>query len=576
MKRQLIQIIVMAILPLFVSAGLFAQVQCYQHEFSVYGGGGLSGLNYKPTFGDRNLGFGGHFGLGYHYFFSPKWALGTGAELGFYRSKFKMDDLKFQFETTDFQGIDFQFRSTVNDFEEKQRAMLLQIPLMLQHQSDMPDSKYQFFGALGVKAGFSLREKYKNTGTFHNAGYYAFENALYDTQQFMGFGEFRDRKSEGNLDFKTAFFLAAEAGLKWKLNEKWSLYTGLYLDYGLNNVQKTQNLSSRPDLITYNKDNPAGFVTNSIIQSKYTPQGTNTTTQAFTDKVKPIAAGIKVRLAFGKPCKQKEIQPPLPAPLPPPANCDSIQKALDDALKALEECEKARKAAEDALKECQDELDDCKNKPEPEPEHVAIVYGKVLDDVTKDPIGGAKIEIIDNDTHEVMQVLASDSQTGDYKVILPAGKNYGMTVTAPDYLFHSENFSIPDASGRQEIRKDVLLHKLEAGKKIVLKNIFFDFDRATLQPTSYPELANVVKLMNEYPTLVIEISGHTDNRGAAAYNQTLSQNRAKAVVDYLAGQGIPVSRLKYAGYGLTQPIADNSTDEGRATNRRVEFKILEI
>ena len=82
--------------------------------------------------------------------------------------------------------------------------------------------------------------------------------------------------------------------------------------------------------------------------------------------------------------------------------------------------------------------------------------------------------------------------------------------------------------------------------------------------------------MNEYPTLVIEISGHTDNRGAAAYNQNLSQNRAKAVVDYFVQQGIPAARLKYAGYGLTQPIADNATDEGRATNRRVEFKILEI
>ena len=119
MKRQLIQIIVIAILPLFVSGGLFAQIPCYRHEFSAYGGGGLSSLNYKPTFGDQNLGFGGHFGLGYHYFFSPKWALGTGAELGFYRSKFKMKELKFQFETTDWQNKDFLFLSTVNDFELK-------------------------------------------------------------------------------------------------------------------------------------------------------------------------------------------------------------------------------------------------------------------------------------------------------------------------------------------------------------------------------------------------------------------------------------------------------------------------
>jgi len=174
-----------------------------------------------------------------------------------------------------------------------------------------------------------------------------------------------------------------------------------------------------------------------------------------------------------------------------------------------------------------------------------------------------------------LQVVTSDPQTGYYRLMLPSGKNYGMMVTAPDYLFHSENFNIPVATGRQEITKDIKLHKIEAGSKVVLNNIFFDFNKATLQQSSYPELNNVLKLLNEYPTLVIEISGHTDNIGSAAVNQRLSESRAKAVVDYLVAQGISAKRLKYAGYGFTQPIADNRTDEGRATNRRVEFKILE-
>ena len=570
------QIAILMMLPLLLSGGLFAQIQCYKHEFSVYGGGGLSSLMYKPTFGDQSLRLGGHFGLGYHFFFSPNWGLGTGLELGFYRSKFNMNNLNLHFMATDWQNKNFEFRSTVNDFEEKQRAMLLQIPLMLQFQTNREESNRQFFAALGGKAGIPLRGRYNNVGTFNNAGYFAYENALYDTQRFMGFGEFPNRESNGNLDFKTAFFLSAEAGVKWRLNDRFSLYTGVYFDFGLNNILKTQNAQ----FVNYsNEAIPAVFSANSILKSQYTQQG-SVTSQAFTDKVRPIALGIKVRLAFGKDCRQR--------PLPPAVtdDCDDLRRrleetlrALDDALKALEDCQDALKDCQDALEDCQNALKDCQEElekqPEPELDHVTILRGRVLDDDTKNPIG-ATIEIIDNNTHEVVQVVTSDPQTGDYKIILPSGRNYGITVSAPDYLFHSDNFNIPDASGQQEIQNDVLLHKLEVGKTIVLKNIFFDFDRATLQQTSFPELANVIRLMTEYPTLVIEISGHTDNRGAAAYNQVLSENRARTVVNYLVANGIPASRLRYAGYGLTRPIADNNTDEGRALNRRVEFKILEM
>jgi outer membrane protein OmpA-like peptidoglycan-associated protein len=80
--------------------------------------------------------------------------------------------------------------------------------------------------------------------------------------------------------------------------------------------------------------------------------------------------------------------------------------------------------------------------------------------------------------------------------------------------------------------------------------------------------------MNQYPTLKIEISGHTDNVGDAEYNQRLSVARAKAVVDYLISKGIDSSRLSYVGYGFSKPIAPNDTEEGRRLNRRSEFKII--
>ena len=117
---------------------------------------------------------------------------------------------------------------------------------------------------------------------------------------------------------------------------------------------------------------------------------------------------------------------------------------------------------------------------------------------------------------------------------------------------------------------------LQEGSTFVLKNIFFDFDKSVLLQQSYNELKGLVEILNKYPKMKIEVGGHTDGRGSIDYNQRLSESRAKAVVDYLISKGIDPARLKYKGYGKTQPIDSNKTDEGRARNRRVEFKILSM
>ncbi len=205
---------------------------------------------------------------------------------------------------------------------------------------------------------------------------------------------------------------------------------------------------------------------------------------------------------------------------------------------------------------------------------VTILKGKIHDEKTGDPVA-ASIELIDNEKNEVLAVFTSNSATGRYLVSLPAGKNYGIAIKAENYLFHSENFNIPKASIYNEVIKDIPLKKVEVGEKIVLNNIFFDSGKAKLRPESYAELGVLRKLMKDNPGLKIEISGHTDNVGSDNFNQQLSEKRAKSVVDYLVSQGIDASRLKYAGYGESQPIADNSTEEGRQKNRRTEFEILE-
>jgi outer membrane protein OmpA-like peptidoglycan-associated protein/tetratricopeptide (TPR) repeat protein len=204
---------------------------------------------------------------------------------------------------------------------------------------------------------------------------------------------------------------------------------------------------------------------------------------------------------------------------------------------------------------------------------LTILKGVITDDVTKKTLE-ATVEIIDNLKNEIIASFTSNSSTGKYLVSLPAGRNYGIAVKKENYLFHSENFDIPATAAYQEVVKDVALKNIAVGSKIILKNIFFDFDKATLRPESTNELERLTKLLNDVPTLKIEISGHTDSKGADAYNKTLSNNRAKAVVDYLITKGIAADRLTSVGYGEEQPISTNDTEEGRQLNRRTEFKIL--
>ncbi|MBQ9588072.1 MAG: OmpA family protein [Bacteroidales bacterium] len=115
---------------------------------------------------------------------------------------------------------------------------------------------------------------------------------------------------------------------------------------------------------------------------------------------------------------------------------------------------------------------------------------------------------------------------------------------------------------------------LQVGATFVLENIFFDFDKATLLQQSYRELQQLLAILHRYPTMKIEVRGHTDGHGSADYNQRLSENRAKAVVDYLVEKGIDPKRLQFKGFGKTMPIESNATEAGRARNRRVEFKVI--
>jgi outer membrane protein OmpA-like peptidoglycan-associated protein len=209
---------------------------------------------------------------------------------------------------------------------------------------------------------------------------------------------------------------------------------------------------------------------------------------------------------------------------------------------------------------------------------LTILKGVISDYLTKDLLE-AEIEIVDNEADKVIATFKSNSKTGRFLVSLPAGKNYGIAVKKDEYLFHSENFDIPNTSAFQEVEKNIELKKLSVGSKIVLRNIFFDLDKATLRPESTTELKRLVGLMTDVPTLKIELGGHTDSQGSDSHNQDLSERRAKAVVDYLTKAGISADRLKSAGYGETQLVNGckngvKCSGDQHQENRRTEFKVL--
>ncbi len=202
-----------------------------------------------------------------------------------------------------------------------------------------------------------------------------------------------------------------------------------------------------------------------------------------------------------------------------------------------------------------------------------FMVGMITDSKQGTPIQ-AKVEVIDTEQSQVIATGLSDS-SGTYKVKIPKKKDYGVEVTAKDYLFY---VTIVNLSEKQvvdsKVQANFQLDRIDVGAKMVLKNIFFETNKATLKDESTDELERVATLLKENPGIRLEISGHTDNVGSYRANQRLSEARAKSVVDYLVNQGVDSGRLEYKGYSFTEPVADNNTEEGRAQNRRVEFKVL--
>jgi len=206
------------------------------------------------------------------------------------------------------------------------------------------------------------------------------------------------------------------------------------------------------------------------------------------------------------------------------------------------------------------------------PNLVTYVKGLIFDKYTKE-ILDAKVEIINLMDGKTIFDDLSNPETGEFLATLTVGKSFGLNISKNGYLFHSQNFT-PDLNLiNKPFILEIPLKKIEIGGLVIMNNIFFESGKFNLLPESKIELQQLIRFMNENPSVSIEIGGHTDDIGNEKSNLELSNERARIVYNYLLSKHIPASKISYKGYGESIPLIDNSTEENRKNNRRTEFKI---
>ena len=253
-------------------------------ELSVYVGGGLSGLTYKPDAGSQSPGFGGLFGIGYTWFVSGRWGVVTGLELSMYQAEYTAgatykDSHHATSGTSSTLGDDFVFSYEYQRFSEKQSAFFLQIPVMAQFQTG------RFFASAGIKIGIPASGKYDiSAANLTTSGYFPSENQTYNDFPDRGLGDLGAASYSGNLDMGIHYAAALEAGGQWFLGKRTNLYVGVWLDYGLNNLSKTGAIGLKKPVVEYDHKVSGCLKYNSIIDT--------------TDKLSAMSAGLKVKLTY--------------------------------------------------------------------------------------------------------------------------------------------------------------------------------------------------------------------------------------------------------------------------------------
>ena len=260
------------------------------HEFSVNIGGGMSGLQTQPTIGKDHWKGTTTVGLGYHYLFNPHWAVGTGANFTVYKGDISIENYDRRQAAIRKETVHaFDFLVSSSAYTETQQAMMITIPLMAQYQYQFQDGgKTAFYAALGAKVGIPVSAKSRSKGVFTTKGYYTNPDmgVTYD-DDYPDYGFVMNQpfpEGKTRIGLKAAVMATAECGVIWRLVKETSLYTGFYVDCGLNNTLNRKT-AANANLVMYQSESPAQFLYNTAVNS-------------YAKRMKPFAAGITLRFAF--------------------------------------------------------------------------------------------------------------------------------------------------------------------------------------------------------------------------------------------------------------------------------------
>jgi len=210
---------------------------------------------------------------------------------------------------------------------------------------------------------------------------------------------------------------------------------------------------------------------------------------------------------------------------------------------------------------------------EARPERVLFLKGKISDP-ENDGFKDAKVELKNIESKRITEIPV-DTITGEYITVILFRDDYIMTVKKKGYVQESKYISKINPRYTKPFDIFVDLKQIEVGKSYRLNDIYFDFNSVELKPESMNIIDEFYQFLQTNPTMRVSIQGHTDNIGNKEDNLLLSQNRARAVYEYLIKLGININRIAYKGFGESKPIDTNTTEEGRALNRRTEFVIIE-
>lgn len=206
------------------------------------------------------------------------------------------------------------------------------------------------------------------------------------------------------------------------------------------------------------------------------------------------------------------------------------------------------------------------------------LIGKVLNVATKVPVANALV-MLSKEDGGVLKV--ETDETGAYSFNLSPSSKYTLAGIKAGMLTDVQEINVGNVTSTAIIEKDLHLKNIELNKAIRIENIYYDFDKSNIRPDAATELDKLVKVLQNNPTIWIELGSHTDSRGKDAYNLGLSQRRADAAIAYIISKGINANRLTAKGYGETQLVnacknGESCTEEAHQQNRRTEFKIVKI